>query len=321
MNPKDFLGDQLSLSLGVEVHPCCNRIQKRSINVFLQMNRFPGPPQPLQGQPMGSTGVHAPPGMTSHMASPQTVPPYNVAVASPQYVQQAGPGPSPTQGHYGHPSMMGGPGYGQPMMHGIMPSQQMMQQPPPQQQQQPLPPPPPQQQAPPQQQQPPQQHAAPPPDDLSMRLKRSYNNFDSSLKTFLHEYSSVLQMDDARLNSQTPEVLTQTSRNLVQRYESLLVALDLFESNLRMLQDYTVIQNDFRRFMPTPQNVVEASSHSGHQQTQILPTIGRPVDPGQYQFLSNKMQTQIESFSALREAAKKFLETSTANVNTNTTTK
>ena len=88
-----------------------------------------------------------------------------------------------------------------------------------------------------------------------------------------------------------------------------------------MLQDYTVTQNDFRRFMPTPQNILEGVSHSGHQQTQILPTIGRPVDPAQYQFLSNKMQSQIESFSALRDAAKKFLETSTANVNTNTTTK
>lgn len=146
------------------------------------MNRFPGPPQSSQGQPMGSAGVYAPPGMTSHIPSPQTVPPYNVAVASPQYGQQPAPGPSPTQGHYAQQQMMGGPGYGQPMMHGIMPPQQMMQQPPPQQQQQQPLPPPPQQQAPPQQQQPPQQHAPPPPDDLSMKLKRSYNNFDSSLK-------------------------------------------------------------------------------------------------------------------------------------------
>ncbi|UJR09667.1 hypothetical protein I4U23_013901 [Adineta vaga] len=302
------------------------------------MNRFPGPPgppgppQPSQGQQMGSVGGYAPSGMTGHMASPQTVPPYNVAVASPHYVQQAGPGPSPTQGHYTHqspqPAMMGASGYGQPMMHGMMQSQPMMQQqPPPQQQQQQPPPQQQQQQQQPQQQQPPpqpvpsQQHPSQQADDLSMKVKRSFANFDTSLKTFLHEYSSILQMDDARLNSQTPEVLAQTSRNLVQRYEALLVALDLFESNLRMLQDYTSTQNDFRRFMPSPQSVLESSSHSGHQQTSISPHIGRPVDPGQYQFLSNKMQTQIDSFNVLRDLAKKFLETSTTNVNTNTTTK
>lgn len=88
-----------------------------------------------------------------------------------------------------------------------------------------------------------------------------------------------------------------------------------------MLQDYTSTQNDFRRFMPAAQAVMEASSHSGHQQAPIAPPIGRPVDPGQYQFLLNKMQTQIDSFNALRELGKKFLETSTANVNTNTSTK
>ena len=67
------------------------------------MNRYAGPPTVSQGQPLSSVGVYPPPGM----ASPQTVPPYNVAVASPsQYVQQQGPGPSPSQAHYPHPSVM-----------------------------------------------------------------------------------------------------------------------------------------------------------------------------------------------------------------------
>ncbi len=71
------------------------------------MNRYPAPPQSSQGQPLSSVGGYPPPGMVAHMPSPQTVPPYNVAVASPsQYVQQSGPGPSPTQGHYAHPSVM-----------------------------------------------------------------------------------------------------------------------------------------------------------------------------------------------------------------------
>jgi len=71
------------------------------------MNRYPAPPTNNQGQPLSSVGVYPPPGMTGHMPSPQTVPPYNVAVASPsQYVQQPGPGPSPNQGHYAHPSVI-----------------------------------------------------------------------------------------------------------------------------------------------------------------------------------------------------------------------
>ena len=65
------------------------------------MSRYPGPPTNAQGQPLSSAG-----GYSGHMSNPQTVPPYNVAVASPsQYVQQPGPGPSPTQGHYAHPSV------------------------------------------------------------------------------------------------------------------------------------------------------------------------------------------------------------------------
>jgi hypothetical protein len=88
-----------------------------------------------------------------------------------------------------------------------------------------------------------------------------------------------------------------------------------------MLQDYTSTQNDFRRFMPTPQTVIESSSHSGHPPVPLLPHIGWSVDPLQYQFLLNKMQTQIESFNTLRELGKKFLESSSTNVNTNTTTK
>ncbi len=70
-------------------------------------HRYPGPPTNNQGQPLSSVGVYPPPSMPGHMPSPQTVPPYSVAVASPsQYVQQAGPGPSPNQAHYAHPSVI-----------------------------------------------------------------------------------------------------------------------------------------------------------------------------------------------------------------------
>lgn len=71
------------------------------------MNRYSGPPTNTQGQPLSSVGGYPPQGMPGHMPSPQTVPPYNVAVASPsQYVQQSVPGPSPTQSHYAHPSVI-----------------------------------------------------------------------------------------------------------------------------------------------------------------------------------------------------------------------
>jgi hypothetical protein len=88
-----------------------------------------------------------------------------------------------------------------------------------------------------------------------------------------------------------------------------------------MLQDYTSTQNNFRRFMPPPQTVIDSSSHSGHPPMPLLSQIGRPVDPIQYQFLLNKMQTQIDSFNTLRELGKKFLESSSTNVNTNQSTK
>jgi hypothetical protein len=88
-----------------------------------------------------------------------------------------------------------------------------------------------------------------------------------------------------------------------------------------MLQDYTSTQNTFRRFMPPPQTVMDSSSNSGHPPMPLLPQIGRSVDPIQYQFLLNKMQTQIDSFNTLRELGKKFLETSSTNVNTNSSTK
>ncbi len=71
--------------------------------------------------------------------------------------------------------MMTAPGYGQPMMHGIRPSQAMMQQQQTQQQQQPPPPPP-------QQQQQQQQHPAQPQDDLAIKVKRSFSTFDTNLK-------------------------------------------------------------------------------------------------------------------------------------------
>jgi hypothetical protein len=88
-----------------------------------------------------------------------------------------------------------------------------------------------------------------------------------------------------------------------------------------MLQDYTSTQNSFRRFMPQPQIVMDSSSHSGHPPMPLLPQIGRPVDPIQYQFLLNKMQTQIDSFNSLRDLGKKFLESSSTNINTNVLTK
>jgi hypothetical protein len=88
-----------------------------------------------------------------------------------------------------------------------------------------------------------------------------------------------------------------------------------------MLQDYTSTQNNFRRFMPPSQTVMDSSLHSGHPPMSLMPQIGRPVDPIQYQFLLNKMQTQIDSFNTLRELGKKFLETSSTNVNTNSSTK
>ena len=71
------------------------------------MNRYPGPPSTAgQGQSLSSVGGY-PPGMSGHMPSPQTVPPYSVAVGSPsQYGQQPVPGPSPTQPHYAHPSVI-----------------------------------------------------------------------------------------------------------------------------------------------------------------------------------------------------------------------
>lgn len=88
-----------------------------------------------------------------------------------------------------------------------------------------------------------------------------------------------------------------------------------------MLQDYNSTQNSFRRFMPSAQTVIEASVHPGHQPMPLLPQFGRPVDPNQYQFLLNKMQTQIDSFNTLRELGRKFLETTSTNVNTNSSTK
>jgi hypothetical protein len=86
-----------------------------------------------------------------------------------------------------------------------------------------------------------------------------------------------------------------------------------------MLQDYTSTQNAFRRFMPSPQQVLETSSHGSHPHISLQAAIGRPVDQTQYQFLLNKMQTQIDSFNTLRDLGKKFLETSPTNTNATTT--
>ena len=90
-----------------------------------------------------------------------------------------------------------------------------------------------------------------------------------------------------------------------------------------MLQDYAATQGSFRRYMPTLQTVVESSTYPGHAPAPLVPGIGRPVDQLQYQFLLNKMQTQSDSFNALRELGKKFLDASLSNntTNTNTSTK
>lgn len=89
-----------------------------------------------------------------------------------------------------------------------------------------------------------------------------------------------------------------------------------------MLQDYTSTLNNFRRYMPSPQAVMESSAQAGHQPMPLTPQLGRAVDPVQYQFLLNKIQTQIDSFNALRELGKKFLDSSsTTNGNTNLTMK
>jgi len=284
------------------------------------MSRFPGPPSVPSGPPLSSVGVYSPSGMPTHMPSPQTGP-YNVAVQSPsQYGQQ--PGPSPNPGHYSHqstqPVMVGPPGgYGQPMMHGMMqtaPSQQPQPQVsvPPQQAptvvQQPTP-----QQAPQQQtmQQAPQQAPQAAQDDLGARVKRAYVLFENNLKGFLHDYSSILQMDDARLNSQNPEHLVQISQNLVRRYESLLVTLDLFESNLRMLQDYNSTQSDFRRVVNL--SASDRRPIGGQGDTGQYPGVhplARQMEPNHYQLFLSRMQTQIGLFKDIREIGKKFLESS-----------
>ena len=44
-----------------------------------------------------------------------------------------------------------------------------------------------------------------------------------------------------------------------------------------MLQDYTSTQTSFRRFMPTPQVVMESTSHPGHPPMSIVPQVGRAV--------------------------------------------
>ncbi len=86
--------------------------------------------------------------------------------------------------------MMTAPGYGQPMMHGIMPPQPVMpQQPQPQ----------PQQQPPPQQPPASQQHPAQQPDDLGVKVKRSFTAFDTSLKVItrmeLRKNSAIFPLD------------------------------------------------------------------------------------------------------------------------------
>ena len=79
--------------------------------------------------------------------------------------------------------MMTAQGYGQPMMHGMMPQQPPQQPQPMQQQQQP----PQQQQIPPPQptQQQQQQHSVQQQDDFGLKVKRSFTNFDTNLKVEL----------------------------------------------------------------------------------------------------------------------------------------
>lgn len=136
-----------------------------------------------------------------------------------------------------------------------------------------------------------------------------------------------------------PEQLSNSSQNLVRKYEILLVSLDLFELNLvknskdrekekrefvsfqRMLQDYSSTQADFRRIVSASLNDPRRlGQSSGSMDQNVHPnqqTIsGRGVDVNQFQLVLNKIQSQIDSINSLKEIGKKYLESSTNSVST-----
>jgi hypothetical protein len=94
--------------------------------------------------------------------------------------------------------MMAGPGgYGQPMMHGMVPPQTLIQQPQTQKQTSQVPQP---QLAPQQQpQQPQQQQPQVASDDVGVKVKRAFAHFDSSLKVS-QQYSTVIHTRNAHVS-------------------------------------------------------------------------------------------------------------------------
>lgn len=96
-------------------------------------------------------------------------------------------------------------------------------------------------------------------------------------------------------------------------YVSLLSLIILFIPVFqRMLQDYNATQTDFRRVV-----TVSASDRrpmgSGQGDAGQYPgmhPMARQVDPNQYQLFLSRMQTQIDSFNAIREIGRKFLDSS-----------
>ncbi|CAF0864833.1 unnamed protein product [Didymodactylos carnosus] len=137
-------------------------------------------------------------------------------------------------------------------------------------------------------------------DDLGAKCKRAFTVFDERLKS-----------DEARLSAQNPDVITQAAQSLSKKYEALLVSLDVLEMTLRMLQDCSTTLNDFRRLMPSAASVVDAGIHP-IANPPIVPVIGRAVDPLQYQFLLNHIQSQTNTLNSVRDMGKKFTDTQTS---------
>lgn len=78
-----------------------------------------------------------------------------------------------------------------------------------------------------------------------------------------------------------------------------------------MLQDYNSTQADFRRVVnlsASDRRPMGGQSDAG-QYPGIHP-LARQGEPNQYQLFLSRMQTQVETFNAIREIGKKFLESS-----------
>ena len=88
-----------------------------------------------------------------------------------------------------------------------------------------------------------------------------------------------------------------------------------------MLQDHTATQIDFRRLSTAVMNdprraqLSVSMDPSGHGQYPGMNPMNRQGDPSQYQSVLHKMQGQIDSCNALREIGKRFIESSSANIN------